>query len=354
MAASAARSKILPLPSAVARCDAGVEDLLEDARDREDEGGLEGRQLGEQVLDVGAVPEPRACLDAADLDDPREHVGERQEQQGGGALGLEEPFELGDRDAQLVLEVVVGEHAALGPPGRAGGVDQRREVVRARRRTAFLELRVADAGAEPPDLGDRPTLERPDVGELGQAPAHGPDAGQVGRVLHHDRPRPGVREDPLDLLLRRRLVDRHGRRAGEPDRVVEQGPLVARARDQGHPVAGLDAGRDQALRHGRHLVEEGRTGDVRPSSVGVGTAELHRVRRLCCIADDVVGEVARRGHGDGLRGGVLAHDRRLPPAVPASSASRRARRVASRQSGSLPAWPNRRLRRSLSTPPPRT
>ena len=43
--------------------------------------GLELGEVVEQVLDVGRVAQPDPCLDAADLDDPGEDVGQRQEQQ---------------------------------------------------------------------------------------------------------------------------------------------------------------------------------------------------------------------------------------------------------------------------------
>ena len=111
----------------------GVEHLLEDARDGEDEGRPEGGEVVEQVLDVGRVAHPDAGLDAADLDDPGEDVGERQEQQRGGAFALlsgrrEQRVELVDGDGELEHEVAVGEHAALGASGGARGVDQGGEV----------------------------------------------------------------------------------------------------------------------------------------------------------------------------------------------------------------------------------
>ena len=65
----------------------GVEDLLEDPRHGEHERRPERLEVGDEVLDVGAVAEPGAGLHAADLDDPGEHVGQRQEQQRRGALG---------------------------------------------------------------------------------------------------------------------------------------------------------------------------------------------------------------------------------------------------------------------------
>ena len=62
----------------------------------------------------GAWPEPHPAVDRADLDDAREDVGERQDQQRGGVVGVEEVAELGGGRLALVEEVGVGEHAALG------------------------------------------------------------------------------------------------------------------------------------------------------------------------------------------------------------------------------------------------
>ena len=83
-------------------------------------------------------------LHAADLDDPGEDVRQRQEQQRRGVLGVEQLVELVDGHAELEHEVAVGEHAALGPAGGAGGVDQRGEVERGRPSYAAARAVVGD------------------------------------------------------------------------------------------------------------------------------------------------------------------------------------------------------------------
>ena len=95
---------------------------------------------------------------------------------------------------------------------------------------------------------------------------------------------------------RRRLVDRHGRRADPPDRVVGDGPLVARLGQQRDPVAGRRrrrrsgpwrrrarrGGTRRASRRSRRRRPRGRSADV----VGMfGEA-----------VEDVVAEVAQIGH----------------------------------------------------------
>ena len=116
---------------------------------------------------------------------------------------------------------------------------------------------------------------------------------EVRGRLHDQRPGAGVGEDPLDLLRGGGLVDRHGDRAGEPDRVVEQGPLVAGARQQRDPVAGADAGSDQSLGDRGHLGEELRGGDVAPAVVGADGENATVSACSVPLAHDVVGEVAR-------------------------------------------------------------
>jgi hypothetical protein len=105
-----------------------VVDLLEHPRHREDERGAEALQLGDEVLDVRGVAELRARLDRADLDEPGEGVRQRQEQQRRGAV-VEEVVQLRDRVGDVGEHVAVGEHAALGTPGRTAGIDDRGEVV---------------------------------------------------------------------------------------------------------------------------------------------------------------------------------------------------------------------------------
>ena len=110
-----------------------VEHLLEHARHRQQEGRLECREVGQQVLDVRAVTEHRPRFDAADLDQTAEDVGQRQEQQC-GAVRVEQVRHASDHVVGLEAQVPVGQHTALGPTGRSGGVDDRGDVVRSDRR----------------------------------------------------------------------------------------------------------------------------------------------------------------------------------------------------------------------------
>ena len=65
MAVSAARSKILPRPSAVARCEAVLNTFSKTRGTARTNVGLELAEVGDEVLDVGAVAQPDPLLDAA-------------------------------------------------------------------------------------------------------------------------------------------------------------------------------------------------------------------------------------------------------------------------------------------------
>jgi hypothetical protein len=123
----------------------------------------------------------------------------------------------------------------------------------------------------------------------------------------------GVAEDPLDLLGARGLVDRHRDGAGEPDREVGEGPLVAGLRHEPDPVTRLDARGDQALGDAHDVVVELARADVLPAvaarrlnstlgrCVGCGVGDKHRqvVTRL----DIAFGGNAVLGHWSPPRGG---------------------------------------------------
>ena len=243
-----------------------VEDLLEDPGNRQQHGGPEGGQVVEQVLGVGGVAEHGPAVENRALHDLAEDVGQRQEQQE-RALTVEQLGQHRDHRADLGDEVGVGQLAALGTSGGAGCVDQRREIVRPGRRAALVHLRGGHRGPAggqhlhrtgPVALG----LDPPDVlGGVLRA-RHG---RRVPVVLDDHGLRAGVREDPRDLFRRRGLVDRDGHGARDDDRIVEQGPLIARAGEQADAVSRLDPGRDQAAGDGDDLGREGGVRDIRPS-----------------------------------------------------------------------------------------
>jgi hypothetical protein len=84
-------------------------------------------ERGRDAAQVGAVRDGDADLDRDVLHQPREAVGERQEQQHRLA-GMQQVRDPGD-DRRHRPHVAVRQDAALGRAGRAGGVDDGRDVV---------------------------------------------------------------------------------------------------------------------------------------------------------------------------------------------------------------------------------
>src|SRR5262245_57813548 len=112
MAVSAARSKIFPRPSDVARCDAVLKTFSNTRGTASRNVGWKTARSGTRFL-MSALCQSHPGLDRPDLDDPREDVGERQEEQRRRVVGLEQLVQLGYGDPELEHEVAVGQLAAL-------------------------------------------------------------------------------------------------------------------------------------------------------------------------------------------------------------------------------------------------
>ena len=284
-----------------------VEDLLEDARHGEYEGRLEAGEVVEQRLDVGRVAHARLARDAEHLDEAREDVGEGQEQQGRGVLGQHDVAELLDGVLGEVDEVAVRQLAALGAAGGARRVDDRRDGSPVEARAPRVELGVGDVTALLAQRVEAAPLDLDDVAQAGQVGPHLVDDGPVRGRLDDRDVGVGVGEDPLHLLGRGRLVDRHDDGTRAPGGEVDERPLVARARHQGDPVAGCDPGGDQALGQAGDVVGEPAPRDVRPPAGGRLARERRLAANLLRVADHQVREAALRRDGGQWCDDVVLH-----------------------------------------------
>ena len=194
----------------------------------------------------------------------------------------------------LVEQVGVGQLAALGPAGGARGVDQRGRIGRPDAGQALLDRGIVHLAA-----GLRQLLQS--CGPAAVDAVHRLQCGQR-RTLLLDAPgvlvglgergdRAGVGEDELHLLGGTGLIDRHRHRAHRQDGEVEDRPLVARRRQDRHPVAGRDSGSDETFCRRTDLLGGLGAGHVDPAAVDqsledhvVGVVALVRVDG----ADDVV------------------------------------------------------------------
>ncbi len=210
------------------------------------------------------------------------------------------------------MQVGVGEDAALGAAGGAGGVADGRHRVGGEGAAALGDLLVADVPSEGGEVGEGRGVEFEDARALGVGGGARVDGGGVGGGLGDHVPGAGVADDPLDLVGGGGGVDGDRPAAGRPDREVQDGPLVAGAGHDGDPSAGLQAGRDQALGHGGHLAGELRRGDGPPGAVHLAAQE-HRVGRLGRVGERDVGDAARGGAGREGGGAGLADGSRGVP-----------------------------------------
>jgi hypothetical protein len=133
--------------------------------------------------------------------------------------------------------------------------------------------------------------------------------GAVGVGLYEAGDRPGIGQDPRHLFGTGRLVDRHGHRAGRPDRVVDERPLVPGLAHQGDPVAGLDPAGDQAAGQRDHLMVELGAGHVVPVRVRAAAAagELDDLREPGGVVPHRIGQIRGIADGRHRRHGELAH-----------------------------------------------
>ena len=136
----------LSLALGIGLADSPVVDLLEYARNREHPGRTHHLEFLEEVGDPVRVVDLAALVDASDLHQPGEDVGEGQEHQG-RRLGVDnlvgDALDLAGRPH----EVAHRQHASLGPSGGAGGVDEGRKVVLGDRSGAVHHLLVRIGGS---------------------------------------------------------------------------------------------------------------------------------------------------------------------------------------------------------------
>lgn len=217
-----------------------------------------------------------------------------------------------DHVGRLGVQVRVGEDAALGAAGGAGGVADRRDRVRGEGRAALGDLVVGQLLAQGGEFGHGSSFQLPDARGLGVAGRAGGDRVGVLGGLRDDETGARVPDDPLHLVRRRGRVDRYRLAAGRPDREVEDRPLVAGAGHDRDPAARFEARGCQPLRDGGDFAGEGGRGDGVPGA-GPFAAEDHGVGGLRRVGERKVGGTSgRRARGERQRA-RLPYDAPLVP-----------------------------------------
>lgn len=304
-AVSAAASKIFPLPSPVRLGACAVVDLLEHARHREDEVGLELAERRNEVRDVARVPQRCTGIERRDADCASENVRERQEHQSANARSLEQRAEVGVEDAlRLGNQVGVRQLAALGSARGARRVDQGRGIGCLQCSDAGVDVLVGDVGAQCGQFLDNTFTACRGIDLVHRAQRGGGCSDVLhGRgmcvVLDDEVDCFGVLENPANLLGCGGFVDRNRHAAGRPDGVVDERPFEASRRHEADAIALLDSDRDQALGDGSHLSGEIACSDIDPCISDFALVDNRRRLRL------------REGEDRVDRGGILGNGERL-------------------------------------------
>jgi hypothetical protein len=245
--------------------------------------------------------------DRPKLDQSTEDVGDRQEEQGGRSGTHEHVLESGDHVLHLEHEVLVGQHAAFRAPCRSRGVDDGRQRVRLHGGAASFELVVTDAHTGSLQGLEVVVVEHPHPRHVRQVGGDLIEDSLVLAALGEERYGPGVGQVPRDLLGRGRFVDGYRDAAGVPDGVVDEGPLVPRARHDADAFPSLHPAGHDALGDGLHLIEELCGCDAHPR-VAALQGEDHLGRVCLRVLHDVVGEIPRgRGRNHGRNAELLEH-----------------------------------------------
>ena len=284
----------------------GGVDLLEDPRHGGEVGRLHLGEVGDDLERVALpVGERGAQVEAAELDQQRERVREREVEVGELAF-LDHALRVHHVEHRAV--VPVRDHAALGRPRGARCVDEGADVLGGDRAPALLPLGGVASLAAAGDLLHRGRVLaaacHPDhLLELGQALADGADLLELLVVLDDDDARVRVLEDVLALFRRVGLVDRdHGRPGGER-REIEVGPFGPCVGEDRDLVALLDPHLDQPEGERAHgvpdLVEAAR-------GPGTGLVLVHDGGAVAVLLGGPRQEV-----GDGHRPGARRSCRRM-------------------------------------------
>jgi hypothetical protein len=250
----------------------------------------------------------------------------------------------------ITEEVAVREHHALRLAGRAGGVEDGREVVAADLEEAAVELgrRVLadllavriDHGRERGEGERRLRSEAPlvveaeDVAQVGQPREQRRDLAPLGRGREEDRARAAAREQRLDLVARIRRVDRDvDQPRGEAGEVGEE-PLRPVLRQDRDASAALEPERDQVRRDVAHRDRGGFPCPVAPARRRAMVEEGARAVPLR-LREEELAEVVGRRH-PGAAPSLLRPSSRRADSGRARSAPRGSRDGRKLLSGSTP------------------
>ena len=152
-----------PLLQPVALAFHALANLLEHARHGDKDGGPYRLHRVLQQVKLRAIRQRRLIAHQSVIEVPRRHMRQRQKRDASVLLG--KPERLG-RERDIARQIAMRQHHALRLAGRAGGVDDRRQVVRLHRPHHRIERRILRLQALRPSHQRGKTLSAGSVKEV--------------------------------------------------------------------------------------------------------------------------------------------------------------------------------------------
>ena len=249
-------------------------DLLEDARDGADEGGADGGEVLDQLLQPAIDGGGEADAELRRPDHLPEDVSQRQPEELQRLRVIEDARRV-DR-LRLRHPAGVGELDALRPAGGARGVDERGERLGGHRLGRLLEAARRGRRVGAPERLQRREREGEAVvlhravqddraAERGELGATARQLREVAQVLDEGERAPGVGEDEDALVAGAGGIEGGGGPARAEDGEIAEEPLEAGGGEDGAALLGGEAERAEPARDGAHAALGVAPGEALPA-----------------------------------------------------------------------------------------
>ena len=267
------------LPAGTGLVRGGVVYLLEHARHAQQVGRFKRTQVRQQGFGVRQITDHAVIGgDGGVLDESREAVGQRQEEQQARMVvkhHFMQRLRGGDGDGH---EVLVGQFGTLRVAGGARGVHDGGQVARAHGGHALVQFLVRNSHAQTFERAQRVALDHENLLQGRTVVLDRVEPVEALAVVGKGQLDRRIVHDALGLRGGVGVVDRHAYRAHCGQCEIENAPFETGGGKDGHRVALGDAERDQALGGRDHALVEFAGGDVLPAAGADFLGGDYRVR----------------------------------------------------------------------------
>ena len=254
------------LPAGAGLVRGGVVHLLEHTRHTQQVGRLKGTQIRQQRLGVRQVADHAVVGgDGGVLDESREAVGQRQEEQQSRVIvenHLMQRLRGGDGNGH---EVLVGQLRTLRVAGGARGIHDGGQVIGAYGGHVLVQLFVGDSHAEAFQSTQCVAVNHKNLLQRGAVVLDRIEPVIAFAVVGKGQLDRGIVHDALGLRGGVSVVNRHAHRAHCSQREVEDAPFKAGGGEDSDRVTFGDAQSDETLGGRDHTLVEFAGGDVLPT-----------------------------------------------------------------------------------------